>query len=297
MKKKKVVVILGPTGSGKTKISISLAKKFNGEIVSADSRQVYKFLDIGTDKIKKREMMGIPHHLLDVASPKRVFSVAQYQKKAFKVINKIQKKNKIPFLVGGTGFYIQSIVDNIIYPITKRDNKLRKELSKKSTNQLFNILKELDSDRSKNIDRQNPVRLIRAIEIAKQLKKVPPIIKKNSPYQFLLIGLKIDERKIDSLCEKRFYQWIEKGLIDEIKNLRIIGLSWKKIESFGLYYSFLAQYLQGKMDMDIAFEKSITSLRQYIKRQITWFKRDKRIIWIDNKLGVEQKIKKFLNSF
>jgi tRNA dimethylallyltransferase len=137
---KKVIIILGPTGSGKTTMSISLAKQFNGEIISADSRQVYKFLDVGTDKIQEKEMDGIPHHLLDIASPKRIFSVVQYQKKALNAIKNIHKRDKIPFIVGGSGFYIQSIVDNLAYPKTKRDNKLRKELAKKRAKELFSIL-------------------------------------------------------------------------------------------------------------------------------------------------------------
>jgi len=227
---KKIIVILGPTGSGKTKISIDLAKKFNGEIVSADSRQVYRFLDIGTDKIAKEKMDGIVHHLLDVASPKRIFSVVQYQKKALNAIKNIHKRDKIPFIVGGSGFYIQSIVDNIAYPKTKRDNKLRKKLAKKGVKELFFILEKLDPVRAKNIDKKNPVRLIRAIEIAKQLEKVSPITKKTSPYQFLIIGLKINENKIDDICKKRFNKWIKRGLIKEIKNLQEIGLSWEKIE-------------------------------------------------------------------
>ncbi|NKQ38881.1 MAG: tRNA (adenosine(37)-N6)-dimethylallyltransferase MiaA [Methanosarcinales archaeon] len=293
---KKIIVILGPTGSGKTKISIDLAKKFNGEIVSADSRQVYRFLDIGTDKIAKEKMDGIVHHLLDVASPKRIFSVVQYQKKALNAIKNIHKRDKIPFIVGGSGFYIQSIVDNIAYPKTKRDNKLRKKLAKKGVKELFSILEKLDPVRAKNIDKKNPVRLIRAIEIAKQLEKVSPITKKTSPYQFLIIGLKINENKIDDICKKRFNKWIKRGLIKEIKNLQEIGLSWEKIESFGLYYFILAQYIQGKISRKEAFEKSIISLRQYIKKQITWFKKEKRIVWVDNKKEALDKIQGFLKN-
>ena len=293
---KKIIVILGPTGSGKTKISIDLAKKFNGEIVSADSRQVYRFLDIGTDKIAKEKMDGIVHHLLDVASPKRIFSVVQYQKKALNAIKNIHKRDKIPFIVGGSGFYIQSIVDNIAYPKTKRDNKLRKKLAKKGAKELFSILEKLDPVRAKNIDEKNPVRLIRAIEIAKQLEKVSPITKKRSPYQFLIIGLKINENKIDDICKKRFNKWIKRGLIKEIKNLQEIGLSWEKIESFGLYYFILAQYIQGKISRKEAFEKSIISLRQYIKKQITWFKKEKRIVWVDNKKEALDKIQGFLKN-
>ncbi len=162
----KLIVILGPTASGKSELAVKLAKKFNGEIISADSRQVYKGLNIGTGKITKKEMKGIGHHLLDVASPKRKFTVAQFQKLAFKKIREIQRRGKTPFLVGGTGFYIQSVVDNISIPEVTPNWKLRKALEKKNTEELFSMLKKLDPARAKTIDSKNPRRLTRAIEIA-----------------------------------------------------------------------------------------------------------------------------------
>jgi tRNA dimethylallyltransferase len=164
-KTQKLIVILGPTASGKTGMSIKLAKKFNGEIVSADSRQVYKGLDIGSGKVTKKEMQGVPHHLLDVANPKNRFSASQYQKLANKAVVKIQNKNKLPFLVGGTGFYIQSIVDNIVLPEVKPNWALRAKLEKKSNEELFLMLEKLDPVRAQNIDKQNPRRLLRALEI------------------------------------------------------------------------------------------------------------------------------------
>ncbi len=170
----KLIVILGPTASGKSDLVVKLAKKFGGEIISADSRQVYKGLNIGSGKITKKEMQGVPHYLLDVANPKRRFTVAQYQKLAFKKIKEIQRRGNIPFLVGGTGFYIQSIVDRIVIPEVKPNWKLRKNLAQKTTDELFLMLKKLDSDRAKNIDAKNPRRLIRAIEIALSLRDPTP---------------------------------------------------------------------------------------------------------------------------
>lgn len=294
MKKPKIIVILGVTGSGKTGLSIGLAKKFNGEIISADSRQVYKSLDIGTDKIKNKEMKGVPHHLLDVASPKRFFSVSQYQKKSIKAILEITKREKTPFIVGGTGFYIQSIVDGIFFPKTKKNPNLRKKLAAKSPNQLFQILKTIDKNRAKNIDCKNSIRMIRAIEIAEELGEVPKLTKTIQPYDFLILGLKVDYKNIQTLCEKRFYEWIKEGLLKEIKDLKKLGLSWQKIESFGLYYTILAQYIQGKIEKKEAFDRSITSIQQYIKRQKTWFKRDARINWIKNESEAIDKIENFL---
>ena len=170
---KKLIVVLGPTASGKTDLSIKLAKKLGGEIVSADSRQIYKGMDIGTGKVTKKEMRGIPHHLLDVASPRARFSAAHYQKMALKAIGKTYKRGKIPFLVGGTGFYIQAVTEGLVLPEVKPDWKLRKKLEKKSNKELFLMLLKLDKKRAKAIDRDNPRRLIRAIEIAKKIGAVP----------------------------------------------------------------------------------------------------------------------------
>ena len=172
---RKIIVILGPTASGKSWLAVKIARKYNGEIISADSRQVYKGLDIGAGKITKKEMSGIPHYCLDIISPKKIFTVADFKKFADKAIEKIFSKNKTPIIVGGTGLYIQAIVDNVILPEVKPDWKLRKELEKKTTEKMFDFLKKLDPRRAKNIDPKNPRRLIRAIEIAKKLSKTPKL--------------------------------------------------------------------------------------------------------------------------
>ncbi|MDP2967519.1 MAG: tRNA (adenosine(37)-N6)-dimethylallyltransferase MiaA, partial [bacterium] len=172
---KKLIVILGPTASGKSELAVRLAKKFNGEVISADSRQVYKGMDIGTGKITKKEMQNIPHHLLNVTSPKRRFTVAQYRKLALKAIDKIFKKGKIPILCGGTGFYIQAVVDGIVIPEVKPDWRLRSNLEQLSTEELFNRLKKLDPKRAKTIDKKNRRRLIRALEIVIKTKKPVPV--------------------------------------------------------------------------------------------------------------------------
>ncbi|MDP2362412.1 MAG: tRNA (adenosine(37)-N6)-dimethylallyltransferase MiaA, partial [Ignavibacteria bacterium] len=175
---KKLIVVLGQTSSGKSELAVKLAEKFNGEIISADSRQIYKGMDIGTGKITKKEMRGIPHYLLDIASPKRRFSVAQYRKLVIKAINKIFNKGKIPILCGGTGFYIQAVVDGIIIPEVKPDWRLRSDLEQLSTEELFNRLKKLDPKRAKTIDKNNRRRLIRALEIVIKTKKPVPAFKK-----------------------------------------------------------------------------------------------------------------------
>ena len=282
--KNKLIVILGPTASGKTDLSVKLAKKYNGEVVSADSRQVYKGLNIGSGKITKKEMCGIPHWLLDVANPKTRFTVAQYQKLALKAIKDIQRKNKIPFLVGGTGFYIQSVVDGIIIPEIKPDWKLRKKLEKLNNEELFEKLKELDPKRAAVIDRQNPRRLIRALEIVLKTKKpVPKLGRPTSQFSVLEIGVKKSPDELKKLINKRFLKRLKNNaLINEVKKLRKSGLSFKRLEEFGLEYRFVAQYLQNKISWQKMIDKIQKESEHFAKRQMTWFKRDKRIHWIKN---------------
>jgi len=307
---KKLIVILGPTASGKTELSIKLARKFNGEIVSADSRQVYKGMDIGTGKITKKEMKSIPHYLLDVASPKRRFTVAQYQKLAQKAIKEIQKKNKVPFLVGGTGFYIQSVVDGIVIPKVKPDWKLRTKLENKSIKELFLILTKLDPCRAKNIDRNNPRRLIRAIEIVLKTKKPVPLFqKKPQQFEVLIIGIKKSPEELKKLIKKRLLKRLKQGMIEEIKNLKKSDLSWKRLEEFGLEYRYIARYLftlqnfskknlggQEKINYEEMLENIQKESEKFAKRQMTWFKRDKLIKWIEYYQEAEKLIKNFLKN-
>ena len=291
---KKLIVILGPTASGKTDLSIKLAKKFNGEIISADSRQVYKRMDIGTNKITKKEMQGVPHYLLDVASPKRRFTVVQYQKLALKAIERIYKKNKIPFLVGGTGFYIQAIVDGIVIPRVKPDWKLRKKLEKKNTKELFLMLKKLDSKRAKNIDKNNPRRLIRALEIVKELGTVPPLSLSGPRFELLMIGVK--KENLEERIKKRLLKRLKIGMVAEVNNLRKSCLSWKRLEEFGLEYRYIAQYLQKKINYEEMIEKIQKESEHFAKRQMTWFKREKRIKWVKTSQEAEKLVKKELGS-
>ncbi len=292
----KLIVILGPTASGKTDLSVRLAKKFNGEIVSADSRQVYKGLNIGSGKITKKETQGIPHHLLDIANPKRKFTVAQFQKLGFKEIKKIQKQNKIPFLVGGTGFYIQSIVNGILIPEVKPNWKLRKKLEKKSNEELYKMLLLKDPDRAKFIDRKNPRRLVRALEIVLETGKPVPkpfLHPAECKNDILQIGIKKSSEQLKKLIHKRLLKRI-KEIIAEVRGLHKNGLSWKRLEELGLEYRYVAQYLQDKIlynQMLVTLEKESW---QYAKRQMTWFKRDKEIHWIDDYKKAEQLVKNFV---
>lgn len=274
-----LIVVLGPTSSGKSDLAVLLAEKFNGEVVSADSRQIYKGLDIGSGKITKTEMRDIPHHLLDVANPKKRFSIAEYQKLATDKISEIFQRGKNPILCGGTGFYIQSIVDGIIIPEVSPNESLRKELSSKSTEELFSILQNLAPQRASEIDAKNPVRLLRAIEIAKATGEIQPLQKNTPPYHVIQIGLTVDKEDLKKNISERFEKRIRIGMIEEATQLHKNGLTWKRMRELGLEYRTLADFLTNKITKEEMRETIIKESLDYVKRQMTWFKRDERISW------------------
>ena len=297
--KQKIIVILGPTSSGKSDLAVILAKKFNGEIISADSRQVYKGMNIGTGKITKKEMRGIPHHLLDVANPKRKYSVARYKREAEKTILDITRRRKMPIICGGTGFYIQAIVDDVVFPEVRSNPTLRKKLKKLSTEELFARLKKLDKKRAKDIDPHNPHRLIRAIEIATKLGSVPHLkVGSPSKYDMLQIGIKTNNAILKERIYKRLLARLRRGMIAEVKRLHTEGVSWKRMEELGLEYKFISWFLQAKISKEEMLEQLNTAIWQYAKRQKTWFKRDKRIKWFSlNEMSkIEKGVGKFLND-
>ena len=280
--KPKVLVIVGPTASGKSALAVKLAKKFSGEVISADSRQVYRGMDIGSGKVTNKEMSGIPHHLLNVANPKQQFSVAKFQKLTNKKIGEILKRGKLPIICGGTGFYIQSIVENLALPAVLPNKMLRARLSTLTTEKLFEKLKALDSERAKNIDARNPRRIIRAIEIAVALGHVPKLRNPEGwvVFDFIKIGINPPEEILRKKIHCRLLTRMGSRMVTEAKKLHRQGVSWNKLESFGLEYKYLALYLQKK----ITKEQMLTGIERdswlYAKRQLTWFKRDKRIIWL-----------------
>lgn len=294
--KSKIIVVLGPTASGKSDLAVKLAKKFCGEVVSADSRQVYIGLDIGTGKVTKHEMSGVPHYLLDVASAKRKFSVVEYKRLAEKAINDILRRGKVPIVCGGTGFYIQAIIDDVTFPEVLPDERLRAKLAKKSTNELFKILKKKDLRRAKEIDSKNPHRLIRAIEIATHLGSVPHLeAQPPSKYEVLEIGIKTDDEVLKKRIYDRLIARLRVGMLAEVKRLHERGLSWKRMEALGLEYRFLSRYLRGKISRGEMIEQLNTAIWHYARRQKTWFKRDERIKWFT--LGEVRKAEKEVQEF
>jgi tRNA dimethylallyltransferase len=296
-KNKKIIAVVGPTATGKSDLAVRLARSFNGEIVSADSRQVYRGLTIGSGKITPREMRGVPHHMLDVADPKRTYTAAQYQKKALKEIGSIFKRDKTPILCGGTGFYIQAIIDGVVFPAVKPDLKLRALLAKKSAGELAVQLKKLDIERWRTIDRNNPRRLIRAIEVATVLGSVPRI-KSNAPFDPLLIGLVLDPKKLRKKIRARLIARMKSGMTAEAKCLHEDGLSYKRMHDLGLEYRYLALYLQKKISKEEMIECLTSEIGHYAKRQMTWFKRDKRITWFepDEYKKIENEVKNYLKD-
>lgn len=275
----KIIVIVGPTASGKSSLAVKLAKKLKGEVISADSRQVYKGLDIGTGKITKKEMHGVPHHLLDVASPKKVFTANEFVELGRKAIDDIISRGKMPIICGGTGFYIDALLGRIALPAVPPNPKLRAQLAKKTAAQLFAMLTKLDPRRAKDIDAQNPVRLIRAIEIAKALGNVPASKPEPLPYAIEWIGLKPDEKKLRTKIHKRLHDRMKYGMLREAERLHNAGLSYKRMDQLGLEYRYLALLMQKKIDRAEMLEKLENEIWQYAKRQLTYFKKNPEIEW------------------
>ena len=305
----KILVILGPTASGKSDLAVKLAKKFNGEVVSADSRQVYKGMDIGTGKITKKEMAGIPHYMLDVTSSKTRFDVARYQKMAHKKITEILKRGKLPIICGGTGLYIKAIVENPSYPNIAPDWKLRERLEKKTVTQLFAMLKKFDPERAGSIDAKNPRRLIRAIEIAKHSGNPRtqraeqssydgqvPAIKTAPRYEALILGIKPSREKLKSAIKARLQKRIRRGMLAEVKKLHTQGVSWRRLEELGLEYKYAALYLQNKMSKEEMTKILETKINQYAKRQMTWFKKTPSVRWISTAKKAGILVKKFTQN-
>ncbi len=300
VKKLKLIVICGQTATGKSDFAVQVAKEIGGEIISADSRQVYTGLDIGAGKITKKEMQGIPHHMLDVVSPKKVFSVNDFKTQAQKKIQEIIDRGHMAIVCGGTGFYIDTLLGTIDLPEVPPNKELRKKLESKTKVQLLALLKKLDPKRAETIDQDNPVRLIRAIEIATALGSVP-VLKKKSPYDVLSVGLTLPDEILKEKIHNRLLSRMKDGMLKEAKNLHMKGLSWKRMRELGLEYRFLADHLTGKLPKEEMLIQLETAIWHYAKRQKTWFKRNKDIVWIDPRKKSDikksaQKAKKFLNS-
>ena len=303
-RKQKVLIIVGPTASGKTALAIEIAKQSNGEVISADSRQVYRGLDIGTGKVTTRETRGIPHHLLDVASPKKIFTARDFVVRGDRAIAEIAERGKLPVIAGGTGFYIDALMRRVALGEASPNPKLRKKLAKKTTAQLFALLKKKDPARAAAMntpsERNNKVRIIRAIEIAltkisksQTFQKTELMRKENrhlmlhisysidlASYDALWIGINLPFETLEKKIAARLSQRLKRGMIAEARRLHAGGVSYKRMEALGLEYRSLARFLQGKMSR-IEMETELNrDIRRYAKHQMTYWKRNPDIYWV-----------------
>lgn len=293
--KQKLVAILGPTAVGKSEIGVWLAKTLGGiEIISADSRQVYRGLDIGSGKITAREMRSVPHHLLDVASVKRSFSVAEYKKHAERKIREIAERGNTPVLVGGSPFYISAVADGIMLPEVPPNPSLRKRLQSKSAEELFNMLKEKDPRRATEIDKDNKRRLLRALEIVHALGKVPRR-RASAPYHVLKIGLDTSDKVLKEHIRGRLQRRMRRGMVAEVRQLHNAGVSWRRLEALGLEYRYCAQYLQDKIEKEELAPLLSSATWDFVRRQRAWWRQDKTIIWF--RPSEKQKILRHVENF
>ena len=276
----KTIVILGPTASGKSDLAIEIARQYNGEIISVDSRQVYRGMDIGSGKVTKAEQRLAKHHLLDVVDPNTDYNVTDFLRDAKQAEANIRQAGKVPIFCGGTGFWMQAYMESQSFPGVKPNPELREKLSRYSLEELFAMVKEKDPERAKTIDKKNPLRLIRALEIIEVLGKVPPanhVKIKNENYTILTLNP--DKKKLEIKIRHRLKERFKAGMVQEIERLQKNGVNWKRLEAFGLEYKYIALFLQKKQKRnDMEVELLRESLR-YAKRQLTWLKRMETLGW------------------
>jgi len=279
----KLVVVLGPTACGKSATGIALAQRFDGEIVSADSRQVYRGLDTGTAKVTPGERALVPHHLLDVADPRYVYTVAQYQRDAITAINAILERGHQPFLVGGSPHYIQAVVDNLEIPHIAPQPELRAQLESRPLAQLLAQLEELDPQSAATIDRSNPRRVIRALEVC--LVSGKPFSQQRrlaeQLYHSLLLGLEWPREVLYQKIDVRVDERMRQGMVQEVQGLLAEGVSHERLEALGLEYRYISRLLTGEFKSeDEMVQKLKYAIHDFTRRQLTWFRRDKRIVWV-----------------
>ena len=282
---KNLIVILGPTASGKTQLAAQLAYDLQGEIISADSRQVYKGMDIGTGKDLNQYLINgrkISYHLIDIIDPQSEFSLFEFQNRFYKIFTQLSRKRIMPIMVGGTGLYLESVLTGYNMPEVPPDQELQKILSLKSKKQLQEILKALKQRLHNKTDLDDPERLIRAIEIERARAIKGEKQQEKPDIDAVVLGISWERSALRKRITLRLKERLAQGMIEEVKNLHSAGLAWKKLESFGLEYRFISQYLQNKITFDEMINKLNTSIHQFAKRQETWFRRmEKRGIVIN----------------
>lgn len=292
----KLIVILGTNASGKSGLGIELALKFGAEIVSADSRQVFKGLDLGSGKVTCEEMKGVPHHLLDVAEPGDFFSLMDYQKLAYEAIDGILAKGKIPFLVGGTGLYVNAVADGYCLTDAPVDEELRRRVEAMSLNELRELVKAKMADVPDNLDLNNKRRLERAAE--KLLMGKPLNLESKKRYDTLCLGVTWEREKLYKRIEERLDRRLSQGMIKEVEHLMEQGVSDEFLYKLGLEYRYIMLYLRGRFPSKEAFrDKLFMEIRHLAKEQMTWFRKRKDIIWLDMEADPMEEAERLISGF
>jgi tRNA dimethylallyltransferase len=301
---KRLVAIIGPTGIGKTSLALKLAKKFQGEIISADSRQVYRFMDIGTAKPTPEEMASVPHHLINVVNPDEEFNLALFQEKAHQALEEIYHRGKLPFLVGGTGLYVKAILEGFHPPGVSPDQNFRYNVEKnaddKTIDDLYAKLAAADPDTAAKIDRRNVRRLIRALEVHTKAGKAFSQLGTKEPPEFtsFIIGLTTDRAELYHKVDNRVDEMIEQGFIQETEDLIKKGYGFDLPSMSGIGYRQIGQHLRGEMTLETAIRKIKTETHRFIRHQYAWFRlTDERIRWFDIATVKDQEIEKVLAAF
>lgn len=294
--KQKIVVVIGPTASGKTSLAVHIAQTFDGEVISADSRQVYQGLDIGTEKITTEEMGGVPHHLIDCVDPLESYTAFDFKKDAEQCIAEIAQRNHAPVIAGGTLFYIETLLGRKNSPEIAPNPDLRAVLEKLPAETLFEMLKTKDLRRAQAIDSKNPRRLVRALEIVDALGVVPEEVDSECPYEIFIVGISVPVEILKERIAKRLRETLQKGLVAETQMLLKKGISEERLSEIGLEYRVVLSYLRGEIEEEDLAQKLIDKVWQYAKRQRTWLKRVEGTHWYDagEKEQIVEDVRKFL---
>jgi len=301
---KRIIAVVGPTGIGKSHLALHLASVFHGEIVSADSRQVYRFMDIGTAKPTPSELESVPHHLINIINPDNEFSLATYQELAYQTIADIHRRDKLPFLVGGTGLYVKAVLEGWQIPRVSPDNKFRyniaERLNKSNVDEIYQELVLANPDAAAKIDRRNVRRVIRALEVhakagqafARLERKIPP------PFTPLIIGLTAERSALYRIVDQRVDNMIKRGLVQEVENLLKMGYDFNLPSMSGIGYRQIGQFLKGELMLETAIQKTKTETHRFIRHQYAWFQlKDEKIRWFDIKDTKESVIEKTIKEF
>lgn len=299
MARPKLIVILGTTACGKSGLGVELARRFDGEIVSADSRQVYRGLDLGTGKIMPEEMQGIPHHLLDVVEPGQPYSVAQFQQEAYAAIDGIVARGRLPFLVGGTGLYLRSVTEGFTFRDTQPDPGLRAELEGMSSQELYALWQSHTGRTLNQSERNNHQRLVRLVEkaLSGEGEEAPSAPR----YSCLLLGVNYPREEVCRRIDQRLLARLDAGMLEEVAALRAQGVPDEFLERLGLEYRYILWYLTGKLESKEALVQALgQAIKRFAKRQVVWFKRDEGVFWLDMEHDPQEQaaeaIQKFLSQ-